>query len=88
MEVTDVLVEGETIKKIAPTTRAHGSQVNVIDCAGKTISPGFIGTHHRFWQTQRKGRHAGELLLDYMLAGECCSDARTHMHPALMTRSR
>ncbi|KAJ6531061.1 hypothetical protein B0H19DRAFT_1327052 [Mycena capillaripes] len=40
-----------------------------IDCTGKIISPGFIDTHHHVWQTQLKGRHANDLLLEYMCKG-------------------
>ncbi|CAL5871153.1 uncharacterized protein PFLUO_LOCUS5399 [Penicillium psychrofluorescens] len=41
----------------------------IIDCTGKIVSPGFIDTHHHLWQTQFKGRHADDSLLEYMLTG-------------------
>ncbi|KAJ5620927.1 hypothetical protein N7510_004911 [Penicillium lagena] len=41
----------------------------IIDCTGKIVSPGFIDTHHHLWQTQLKGRHANQTLLEYMLSG-------------------
>ncbi|KAJ5804845.1 hypothetical protein N7474_010732 [Penicillium riverlandense] len=41
----------------------------IIECTGKIVSPGFIDTHHRLWQTQLKGRHANGTLLEYMPTG-------------------
>ncbi|KAJ6112131.1 hypothetical protein N7523_008192 [Penicillium sp. IBT 18751x] len=41
----------------------------IIDCTDKIISPGFIDTHHHLWQTQLKGRHANQTLLEYMPNG-------------------
>ncbi|KAJ6497735.1 hypothetical protein C8R45DRAFT_137839 [Mycena sanguinolenta] len=64
----DVLIAGNKIIEIAssispPADTAH------IDCTGKILSPGFIDTHHHMWQTQLKGRHANDLLLDYVFRG-------------------
>ena len=42
----------------------------IIDCTDKIISPGFIDTHHHGWQTQLKGRHADEQLLEYLVTGK------------------
>jgi cytosine/adenosine deaminase-related metal-dependent hydrolase len=65
---TDLLIEGNTIAKIeADIKPSTGTQV--VDCTDKIISPGFIDTHHHVWQTLQKGRHANELLLDYMALG-------------------
>jgi cytosine/adenosine deaminase-related metal-dependent hydrolase len=65
---TDLLIEGNTIAKIeADIKPSTGTQV--VDCTDKIISPGFIDTHHHVWQTLQKGRHANELLLDYMASG-------------------
>jgi cytosine/adenosine deaminase-related metal-dependent hydrolase len=33
------------------------------------VSPGFIDTHHHVWQTQLKGRHANQTLLEYLPNG-------------------
>jgi len=64
----DLLIEGSFISKIEESiVPATGAQV--IDCADKIISPGFIDTHHHVWQTLLKGRHANELLLDYFPTG-------------------
>lgn len=64
----DVLIEGDKIsliqKNISPRTDAE-----VIDCNDKLISPGFIDTHHHVWQSLLKGRHANQLLLEYMYTG-------------------
>jgi cytosine/adenosine deaminase-related metal-dependent hydrolase len=65
----DLLTEGNIITKIeariSPPSHAH-----IIDCKGKIITPGFVDTHHHVWQTLLKGRHANQLLLDYMPDGK------------------
>ena len=67
---TDVLIEGNIIKKIAPSIGAHAG-AKTTDCAGKIVSPGFIDTHHHLWQTQLKGRFSGDTLFDYMPKATC-----------------
>ena len=75
-ENTDVLIEGNVIRKIAPgildslgpSTADHG--IKIIDCVGKIVSPGFVDTHHHLWQTQLKGRHAEQNLLGIMSSGK------------------
>ena len=64
----DLLIDGDTIVKIEKNINVDVS-VSVIDCTGKIISPGFIDTHHHLWQTQLKGRHGNESLLDYIYSG-------------------
>lgn len=68
---TDVLIENGLIKQIGmaidPPKDVH---LEVIDCRGKIVSPGFISTHHHLWQTQLKGRHANHSLLQYMYTGK------------------
>jgi cytosine/adenosine deaminase-related metal-dependent hydrolase len=73
---TDVLIEGNIIKKIAPSIAAHPG-TKTIDCTGKIVSPGFIDTHHHVWQTQLKGRFSDDALLDYMPKGNLQSFSYT-----------
>ncbi|KAJ5111437.1 hypothetical protein N7532_001972 [Penicillium argentinense] len=63
-----LLVEGNRISKIACEIDAPAG-TEVIDCTDKIISPGFIDTHHHVWQTQLKGRHADQTLLEYLPNG-------------------
>ncbi|KAF2676989.1 Metallo-dependent hydrolase [Lentithecium fluviatile CBS 122367] len=65
---TDILIQDGTIAKLAGGIQAT-DEVEVIDATDKIISPGFVDTHHHGWQTQLKGRHANELLLQYMVTG-------------------
>lgn len=65
---TDILIIKDKIAKIDRSIEApEGAEI--IDCTDKIISPGYIDTHHHGWQTQLKGRHANELLMDYMITG-------------------
>jgi cytosine/adenosine deaminase-related metal-dependent hydrolase len=66
----DLLIEGDMIVKIEENISIDpSSHIEVIDCTDKIISPGFIDTHHHLWQTQLKGRHGDDTLLDYMSTG-------------------
>jgi cytosine/adenosine deaminase-related metal-dependent hydrolase len=67
---TNILIEDGKIVKIAQDVEAP-KDAEIIDCTDKLISPGFVDTHHHGWQTQLRGRHANELLLSYMVTGEC-----------------
>ncbi|KAJ5161211.1 Metallo-dependent hydrolase [Penicillium capsulatum] len=63
-----LLIEDDKIARIAPSISPHNG-TKVIDCTDKIISPGFIDTHHHLWQTQLKGRHANQTLLEYLPNG-------------------
>ncbi|KAF7294537.1 5-methylthioadenosine/S-adenosylhomocysteine deaminase n1 [Mycena indigotica] len=66
---SDLLVVGNTIADIRPHIDASSLDTIILDCTRKLVSPGFIDTHHHVWQTQLKGRHANDTLLDYMPRG-------------------
>jgi cytosine/adenosine deaminase-related metal-dependent hydrolase len=74
---SDLLIEGNKIKKIAPNIREVAPDTQILDCAGKIISPGFIDTHRHMWQTQLKGRHGDELLFDYIPTGNMAGSLYT-----------
>lgn len=65
---TDLLVEGDIISRIGRTLPID-SNTRCIDCKDKIVSPGFVDTHHHVWQTQLKGRHSDDTLLDYLPKG-------------------
>ena len=66
---TDILVKGEVIIEIGKGLTVQ-PDTRVMDCRGKIVSPGFVDTHHHVWQTQLKGRHSDDTLLDYTAKGE------------------
>lgn len=84
---SDVLVEDGKITRIAHDINpSEGTET--IDCTDKIISPGFIDTHRHAWQTQLKGRHANEQLLDYMVTGMAsCRNRRPHFNKEQATRN-
>ncbi|HTO22264.1 MAG TPA: amidohydrolase family protein, partial [Spirochaetia bacterium] len=46
----DVLVQGETISRIGKALPAPAG-ARVIDCSHHVVVPGFVNTHHHFFQT-------------------------------------
>jgi cytosine/adenosine deaminase-related metal-dependent hydrolase len=61
-ERADVLIDGKTIARIAPTISAGDAEV--VDCAGTIVMPGFITTHnHQYEAVQRS------VIPDGLLAG-------------------
>ena len=68
-ERTDVLMKGNKIAAIgANITASERAAAEVLDCTGKLVAPGVVDTHHHLWQTQLEGRHADELLMQYMVS--------------------
>lgn len=64
----DLLIDGDRIQAIQETINPDDTMTTV-DCTGKLISPGFIDTHHHVWQSQQKGLHSNQILLDYYHSG-------------------
>jgi len=46
----DILIEGESISRIGRALNAPGG-ARVIDCSYHVVVPGFVNTHHHFFQT-------------------------------------
>lgn len=65
---SSILIKDGRIARIGSAIE-EDEATEVIDCTDKVISPGFVDTHHHGWQTQLKGRHANEQLLEYMVTG-------------------
>jgi cytosine/adenosine deaminase-related metal-dependent hydrolase len=65
----DILISGSIITRVERNI-SISEAAEVIDCQNKVISPGFIDTHHHVWQTQLKGRHADETLLEFFPSGD------------------
>lgn len=65
----DVFIINGLIAEIAQNISPN-EETEVIDCTEKIICPGFIDAHHHVWQTQLKGRHTDDSLLDYHPRGE------------------
>jgi cytosine/adenosine deaminase-related metal-dependent hydrolase len=72
----DILIVGNVISKIEEAIEAPAG-AEIFDCFDKILSPGFIDTHHHMWQTLLKGRHADQMLLDYMPAGNYIRNIRS-----------
>ncbi|KAI0677246.1 Metallo-dependent hydrolase [Trametes maxima] len=62
----DVLVEGTTITRIEQDI-VPGTGVEVIDCEGKWITPGFVDTHRHVFMTVLRGNHCDYLLSEYLV---------------------
>lgn len=66
--ISDLLVEGPSIRTIAKNISAPAN-ATIIDCTDRIISPGFVDTHHHLYESQLKGRHANQTLLEYLGPG-------------------
>ncbi|KAL0565836.1 hypothetical protein V5O48_016184 [Marasmius crinis-equi] len=65
---TDILIEGNIIKRIEPDIVAF-PETKIIDCTNKVIGLSFIDAHQHVWQTFNKARHADDTLLGYAAPG-------------------
>lgn len=73
---SSLLIENNKIAQIAPSITPPPN-CKILDCTNKIVSPGFIDTHRHTWQTQLKGRHSNDLLLDYMPTGNMAAHLYT-----------
>ncbi len=63
----DVLIEGGKIREIRPDIQASGDGIAVIDATNRIVLPGFIDTHHHFYQGLLRNILSNGLLApDYM----------------------
>ena len=65
---SDILVEGESILAVG-TGLAAGEGARVIDCSHHVVVPGFVNTHHHFFQTLTRNLPAVQdaKLFDWLL---------------------
>jgi 5-methylthioadenosine/S-adenosylhomocysteine deaminase len=61
-EIADVLIEGSRIAAVRPAISADAA---VIDAANTIVLPGFIDTHHHFYQSALRNVLPNGLLADY-----------------------
>jgi 5-methylthioadenosine/S-adenosylhomocysteine deaminase len=61
-ETADVLIEGSRIAAVRPNISADAA---VIDAANTIVLPGFIDTHHHFYQSQLRNVLPNGVLADY-----------------------
>lgn len=64
---TDILIVDSKIARIERSITAPGA--HIIDCSDTIVSPGFIDTHHHVWQTQFRGVHADQSLVQFAASG-------------------
>lgn len=64
-----VLVDGDRIAGLYEGALPDGipADAEVVDCAGKIISPGFIDTHRHGWQTAFKTMGSNTSLAEYFM---------------------
>ena len=58
LENCDLEISGNTVSKIAPKISFDNAEI--IDCTGKLVLPGFINTHHHFYQTFTRNLKAAQ----------------------------
>ncbi|MCC6304959.1 MAG: amidohydrolase family protein [Rhodobacteraceae bacterium] len=85
---TDVLVEGDVIRKVGPRLDRAGAEV--IDATGMILMPGMIDTHSHLWETPFKGRVADGWGMEYftnihpLVSYFTPEDARISIHAGLV----
>ena len=74
-ETADVLIEGGRIAAVRPNISADAA---VIDAANTIVLPGFIDTHHHFYQSQLRNVLPNGVLADYFrdISGAATSQYR------------
>jgi cytosine/adenosine deaminase-related metal-dependent hydrolase len=74
-ETADVLIEGGRIAAVRPNISADAA---VIDAANMIVLPGFIDTHHHFYQSQLRNVLPNGVLADYFrdISGAATSQYR------------
>lgn len=65
---SDLLIQDDCIHQIKDQIPPPNG-ATIINCQGAIISPGFINTHKHLWQSQQKGLHSDQILLDYYHSG-------------------
>ncbi|KAH7246588.1 hypothetical protein BKA59DRAFT_420118 [Fusarium tricinctum] len=60
----DILISDGIITRVG-SDLCPPTDVEVLDCSNKIISPGFVNTHHHLWQTQLKGYGVDHCWLEY-----------------------
>lgn len=72
---SDLLVAGKIIEEISPSIQlSAGSDIKVIDCTNKIVSPGFISTHQHLWQSLCKSLWSEYTILEYLCLGGLARD--------------
>lgn len=79
---SDMLITGDRIQKIEDQIQPPDG-ATVINCHGAIISPGFIDTHKHLWQSQQKGVHPDQIMLDYYHSGTSDQLANTPSNETL-----
>jgi cytosine/adenosine deaminase-related metal-dependent hydrolase len=65
----DILISDGIIARVG-SDLCPPTDVEVLDCSNKIISPGFVNTHHHLWQTQLKGYGVDHCWLEYFSDGK------------------
>ncbi|EXK25799.1 hypothetical protein FOMG_17570 [Fusarium oxysporum f. sp. melonis 26406] len=69
---SDLLIQNDRIHEIGDDIRPPDG-TSIINCTDAIVSPGFVDTHRHQWQSQQKGFHSDQILLDYYHSGNLAS---------------